>query len=151
MSSTVRFFVPGECPPKGSVEAWKHPRTGKVIRRDAVADRFKAWKTRLGWEARKAGVQLSTGAVTADVVFRMPRPKNHYKANGELKDWAKRLPHVTKPDRDKLLRSLQDAMTNLGVADDSQIDCGSTTKVYADTPGDVGTHVTWKPTDEVTL
>jgi Holliday junction resolvase RusA-like endonuclease len=54
------------------------------------------------------------------IEFRMPRPKAHYKASGEIKADAPWFP-IVRPDLTKLLRSTEDAMTGIVWHDDSQI------------------------------
>jgi Holliday junction resolvase RusA-like endonuclease len=61
-----------------------------------------------------------------DVVFVMPRPKSVPKRMG-----TGRLPHTSKPDRDNLIKSLQDSLNGLIYRDDSLIYCGNVTKVRA--------------------
>jgi crossover junction endodeoxyribonuclease RusA len=64
----------------------------------------------------------------------MPRPKSHFRTGsraGELRETAARYP-VTKPDRTKLLRALEDALTDAGVwRDDTQVVSGDVSKRYA--------------------
>lgn len=46
-------------------------------------------------------------------VFRMPRPKNHWRAGrhaGKLKPWAEGLPHLAVPDLDNLIKAVLDAV-----------------------------------------
>lgn len=65
-----------------------------------------------------------TGPVAVTIVFRLPRPKGHYRTGRNahlLRDTAPLYP-ATKPDLDKLLRSTLDALTASGVIrDDSQV------------------------------
>ena len=98
----------------------------------------------LPWRAHVAAIAMSqcpkewdtTGPMFVRASFYLPRPKNHYRANGELKDaapwWC-----AKKPDTDKLCRSLLDALTDAGVwADDSQAVQLNADKTYTDTgPG----------------
>ena len=95
--------------------------------------------------AFKAAVQLAAsnayrgppieGPVEMDVVFVMPRPKSMI--------WKKRdmprVPHTGKPDRDNMLKSLQDALEGLLFRNDSQIYDGRATKWIA--AGDEQPHV----------
>ena len=58
-----------------------------------------------------------------DLVFVFPRPVSVRK-----KDGSGRLPHTTKPDRDNLMKSFQDALNGLTYRDDSLICAGDTQK-----------------------
>jgi len=55
---------------------------------------------------------LLDGPVSLSVSFYLPRPKS-------LR--AKTKPHVTKPDLDKLVRSVKDGLTQIVWHDDSQV------------------------------
>lgn len=61
--------------------------------------------------------------ISMDVVFVFPRPMSVRK-----KDGTGRLPHTTKPDRDNLMKSLQDALNGLTYRDDSLICAGHVEK-----------------------
>lgn len=58
-----------------------------------------------------------------EVVFVMPRPANVRKRDGNG-----RLPHTGKPDRDNLMKSLQDALEGLLFRNDSLICAGGVSK-----------------------
>lgn len=72
--------------------------------------------------------------IRMDVVFVFPRP-----ANVRKKDGNGRLPHTGKPDRDNLLKSLQDSMNGIAYRDDSLIYDGRVTKFKASS--EEGPHV----------
>lgn len=106
------FRVPG-CPmPKGSMRAFVHggravmtnadPRTGK-------------WQKRVSAEAVKAFElrEPHLGAVTVEVEFRLPRPAS-------VNERRRPLPCV-KPDADKLIRVILDALTGVAYEDDGQV------------------------------
>lgn len=60
------------------------------------------------------------GSVFLDVVFHFSRPKSHYKTSGYLKKSAP-ICCATRPDLDKLLRAIGDALTGIVWRDDSQV------------------------------
>ena len=64
--------------------------------------------------------------ITMDVVFVFPRP-----ANVRKKDGTGRLPHTGKPDRDNVMKSLQDALEGILFRNDSLIYDGRVTKFKA--------------------
>ena len=66
---------------------------------------------------------LVDGPVALDVTFYLPRPK-------ALK--RKVAPHTKKPDLDKLIRSVKDALTHIVWRDDSQVIAVQARKFYAD-------------------
>lgn len=68
------------------------------------------------------------GPLIMDVEFVFPRPAHLPKRLGDA-----RVPHDVKPDRDNLLKSLQDALNGLLYRDDAQICSGLTTKWRAST------------------
>ena len=67
----------------------------------------------------------------------MPRLKGHYgtgKNAGTLKPSAP-LFHTSKPDLDKLVRCIKDALTGIAWKDDAQVSLVCATKVYDEQPG----------------
>lgn len=72
-------------------------------------------------------------ALSMHVTFSMPRPRAHYRTGKFahlLRDGAP-THHGTKPDLDKLLRAVGDALTAAGVyADDSRVSHVFATKTY---------------------
>lgn len=76
------------------------------------------------------------GPLWVQVDFRMPRPKSHYGSgrNANVLKPTAPIHCTTKPDIDKLLRALGDAMTTAGVwMDDSQAVVVEARKLYVDT------------------
>lgn len=81
--------------------------------------------------------------VEVTVTFWLPRPRSHYRANGELRDTAPDAV-TTRPDLDKLTRAVLDALTDAGVlADDSYATDLACRKRYADYA--TGADVTIRP------
>ena len=101
------------------------------------------WKMIVRHEAKRAWMQSGNqnpweGALRVDLAFYFPRPKNHFRSNGELKPTAPRW-HTSKPDRDNSDKSVLDALTNLGIwRDDKQVSDGRIQKKYATENGFVG-------------
>ena len=96
------------------------------------------WKRAVVVEARKVfGVSdLWQGPLRVDLVFYMPRPKSHFRSNGEMKPTAPKW-YEAKPDRDNLDKAVLDALTfdketKFGLwADDKQVCDGRIQKLYA--------------------
>ena len=84
---------------------------------------------RAAWQTTAIAAQW-LGPLRVDLTFYFPRPKSHYRSNGELKPTAPRW-HIVKPDRDNLDKAVLDALTNLGIwQDDKQVCCGMIKKLY---------------------
>jgi crossover junction endodeoxyribonuclease RusA len=85
------------------------------------------------------------GALSGEVTFALPRPRGHYRTgrhHDELRPGAPAWP-TSRPDLDKLLRAICDALTAAGAwADDAQLVTLATTKVYAADPTRVGARIT---------
>ena len=123
----IQFFVPGIPRPGGS----------KVRTRFGVREAGKhtaAWRETVKVFAEHSYDIMFDCALQLEVLFIMPRPKKHYRSNGELKDDAPQY-HTSKPDITKLLRSTEDALTNVLWRDDSLIAHQTATKCYGDKPG----------------
>lgn len=129
--SPLHVHIPGVPRPQGSkrhvghgvmVESSKHLRPWRA---DAVAA-IQAAMAEQGWDT-------SAAAVDVTVTWHFPRPKSHYGTGrnaATVKPSAPEL-HAVKPDADKLLRALLDALTEAGaVRDDARIATGTWTKAY---------------------
>jgi Holliday junction resolvase RusA-like endonuclease len=80
-----------------------------------------------------AGKEPLRGALRCDMTFIMPRPKYHFNKKG-LKPNAEYF-HSKKPDKLKLARSTQDALTGIVWEDDSQDAIGEVKKIYGTPTG----------------
>jgi crossover junction endodeoxyribonuclease RusA len=94
--------------------------------------RTRPWMASLKAEAQQAaralaGGPLYCGPVQVDLCFWLPKPKS----------LPKRRPcsPTKKPDLDKLIRSVLDALTGVVWNDDAQVVCLVCSKHYADRPG----------------
>lgn len=101
----------------------------------------KPWRQDVKFAALRAleetpGWDVSATSLALHVVFTLPRPRSHYRTGRFahlLRDDAPAL-HSSKPDLDKLLRSVGDALTSAGVyADDSRVAQVWSVKAYAST------------------
>ena len=140
----VHFQVFGIPKPAGS-------KTGYVIKRKdgsrgvAITDastKAKPWQAVVTQEAGAAmtlagHLDLFDGPLSVQMVFKMPRPKNHFRTGRNrdlLRDLAPPFPH-TRPDLLKLTRAVEDACTGVIWTDDARIVDEYMTKVYAYRPG----------------
>lgn len=112
----MRLTVFGEAIPQGS-------KTGYVVNGRAVITEgkrsasLKQWRASIAacarlWLSQNGAPPPIDGPVTVTIAFYMPRPKS---APKRVKFPA------TRPDADKLVRSVLDALTKLAYTDDSRI------------------------------
>lgn len=94
--------------------------------------RVKEWRKLVSF-AFSAVEEPIEGEVTLEVEFIMPRPK--YMSGLTL-------PHIKRPDIDKLLRSTADALTGKAYKDDSQLTVVRATKRYAELDEQPGAEIT---------
>lgn len=124
---TISFTVPGIPAPQGS-----KTRTKWGMREDNP--NTKPWRGAVAADATDAmaGGPPLLGPVELVALFYFPRPQAHYRTGahaGELKPAAPDY-CTTKPDADKLLRAIGDAITGICVRDDAQIVRLSARKLY---------------------
>lgn len=133
----LSFTVPGIAAPQGSK---RHVGRGIMVESSKA---LPAWRDHVTQIARAAVVDglffpLAGTAVNLDLTFRLPRPKSHYRTGkhaGELKFDCPVFVQKT-PDLSKLIRAVEDALTQAGVwVDDSQVATIHARKVYADGRG----------------
>jgi Holliday junction resolvase RusA-like endonuclease len=161
----LSFTVLGIPQPKGSTQSFGYipkddagyPRTRTtnkgqivpVIRTRTTSDNLKntAWQREVALAAMVAISRttprfacLVAGPVSLSADFYMPRPKR-IKAREE--------PHVSRPDVDKMLRSICDALTGVAWTDDAQIDTIVGRKRYAAPGEDPRAEVTVYPSGEI--
>lgn len=131
----LKFWVPGEPIPQGSKKAvpvkshgvWaRDRRSGRPI--VSMMDdnpRLKPWREMVERRARAAwgGRPISIGPMIVVATFYFDRPKYHYRTGrfaAELRPDAPMF-HLVKPDVDKLVRAIADALTGVVYSDDAQI------------------------------
>lgn len=130
--TTTSFFVPGTPAPQGSK---KHVGNGVMIE---SSKHLKLWRAKVAWAAKQHIKAPRAGAIRLDLHFVMPRPKSHYGTGrnaDKLKTYAP-ASHVQKPDLDKLVRAVGDALTGVAYVDDSQTVGGSHMKRWTYGLGD---------------
>lgn len=132
----IQFRVNGIPVPQGSLSFY-----GRGKKPSHRAD-LKPWRTKIRAEyARAHSSKRITGAVSIQAEFVLPRPKSHYGTGanaGRIKDSYRDAQHTVKPDKDKLERALNDALTldmkpvNLAkpFEDDAQITESASSKRY---------------------
>ena len=124
------FAVYGLTPaPQGSK---RHVGGGRMVE---SSPRLKPWREAVRQEALATGEPSTDQPVYIHLLFRFRRPKGHYSAKGELKASAPKS-HITRPDIDKLARSVLDGITGTLIHDDSQVAFLVASKEYA-LPGEL--------------
>lgn len=134
----LQFEVPGIPQPQGSTKSFQ--ARGRVV---TTSDnpKLRPWRDAVCWHARAAlGRQAPFACpLVVSAVFYLPRPAGHFGSGrnaGQLRPAAPAYPAV-KPDLDKLVRGVLDALSEAGVwRDDAQVVAlGEVAKVYGDKPG----------------
>jgi len=116
MTDPLTVFVPGVPAPQGSARAIVHKHTQRAVLIKANDKRQKSWRGDVrdaltdGYGQPRARFEA---AVAVELAFVMPRPKSTPKTRATPAA-------VKKPDLDKLVRAVFDAITSAGVwTDDS--------------------------------
>lgn len=118
IAEVVSFFVAGTPKPQGSKRAFVHPKTRRAILTESAGAALKDWRYDVKTTAimKMAGKDMivTPKAVMLKVNFILPRPVSLPK--------TKPTPLAAKkPDTDKLLRAIGDALTGVVYSDDSQV------------------------------
>lgn len=108
------FTVLGTPKPQGSKRAFINPRSGRPVVVESAGPSLQDWRTNVQQAAISAhkGPPLE-GPVRVTMKFGLQRPKSHPKTR---ETWP-----VTRPDIDKLVRGVLDAITHVCFNDDSQV------------------------------
>lgn len=141
--SVITFTVRGTPAPQGSKRAFRNRHSGRIALVES-SRRVAPWRS----DVRDAAVATIAahpehgrhsaipfhGPVAVDLAFRLPRPKGHYGSgrNARVLRPSAPLAPAGKPDLDKLVRAVFDALSGLVWADDAQVVALYTEKLYAD-------------------
>ena len=153
MRQPLTFFVQGFPAGQPRVKACKFGKHIRVYTPDSVkkSDGSRKPHPASTWKkaVREAAKSAFTGPlfdqpICLNLTFYMPRPKSHFRSNGELKPNAPKW-HTAKPDRDNLEKLVNDALTfkqlpdetkEFGVWTDDNLVCdGKVRKIYTQTSG----------------
>lgn len=116
MATTIH--VPGTPAPQGSKNAYRHGNKTILVE---TSKKLPTWRKTIQFHAQKHCPQPLQGAIHLDIEFIMPRPKT----------LPKKQKHMTKkPDLDKLIRAVGDALTTIAYKDDNQINTITARKRY---------------------
>ena len=120
------FSVPGKPQQKGSKQAFaRMGKNGKPFA--TLVDSNKEAMNHQNWIKACALAEVPLdwerdGPVKVSIYFQFERPKSHLLKSGELRKGAPEH-HVSKPDIDKLVRTVLDGLTGVLFNDDSQVRC----------------------------
>lgn len=128
----ITFQALGVPQPKGSTKSFLHRTTGRVVT-ISDNDRLAGWERTVALAAKAAGLKPHDGPCCVEATFVFPRPKYHLGKRGLRPSAPMR--HTVKPDGDKCLRALLDALTGIAYRDDAQVDFKLARKRWAD-PGE---------------
>jgi crossover junction endodeoxyribonuclease RusA len=115
----MKLWVPGIPRSKGSMKSFWNKKAKRAVILGANPE-TEAWQSRVTQSAKDAGLTISSLPVSIDVEFFFTRPKYHWNSKGHLRESAP-YEHAGKPDADKLLRAVLDALTSIAYVDDSQV------------------------------
>jgi Holliday junction resolvase RusA-like endonuclease len=123
LGDVVAFVVDGTPAPQGSKTVV--PTAAGHRTKESNEAALRSWRGDVAARAREAmaGRPPLAGAVELDVAFMFGRPRAHYGTGrnaGRLKPSAP-IYCPTRPDLDKLLRAIGDAITGIVVVDDAAI------------------------------
>lgn len=109
--AAVSFFTPGNPAPQGSK---RHVGRGILVESSKAVG---SWRERVALATHNAMQEAKLtpfdGPVRVRIAFVLPRPKSAPKTRD--------IPATKRPDGDKLLRAVLDAMSGIAYRDDSQI------------------------------
>ena len=133
--SDIIFFVQGIPKSQPRPRAFAMKFGNKYQARVYDSGTSEGWKSCIALAARPfIPKKPYDGPICLNLVFNMPRPKNHYgtgKNAGVLKKDSP-LWFTKKPDKDNLEKAVMDTLTQVGMwVDDSQVCDGRCTKFYA--------------------
>lgn len=125
----IQFFIPGAVATKGSVKAFARNGRAWVVNDNPREKDFRA-RAAMAAAAAMNGVQPFHEPIVLEALLLLPRPKGHFARDGALAKSAPRIPW-TRPDWDKVARSLGDALSGIVYRDDSLVAQALVTKRYA--------------------
>jgi len=151
----IHIRVGGLPAPGGSKVGVRNKQGHVVGLRDAAGQRNKNWRASCALCAQQVMQDeeraLCHGPLKVNFDFYMQRPKAHFRSGkyaGEIKNSAPLYPDK-KPDRTKLMRSTEDALTGVVWHDDAQIVDGYSKKHWASDANPPGCAITVVLLDEL--
>lgn len=134
---TAQLFIPGVPVPQGSTRAFVV--NGRAVT-TAANVKTRPWRADIQFHLRThlvAGIDHPAGAVVVALDFVMPRRATEPKRTTPA--------HTRKPDLDKLIRAVLDALTGIVVTDDAQVTGIVASKRTAAVGEQPGVWLAWNP------
>ncbi len=126
-----RVWVAGVPAPQGSK---RHVGGGIMVESSKAVG---PWRERVARELARMlgeGYAPTRAGVVVNARFIFTRPKSHLRKSGEPRPSAPRTP-ATRPDLDKLVRAVLDALTGVAFVDDGQVVAINADKEYGNAAG----------------
>jgi Holliday junction resolvase RusA-like endonuclease len=141
VSLGVTFFVPGLPVAQGSMRPVRQGGSGRIVLVSNNRTSLNDWRSNVAHAAR-AGLPEGFAPSKADMwdvsmTFVFPRPSGHSTPKGALRKSAPLFPSV-RPDLDKLVRSVLDALTHVMWDDDARVVAICAAKAYSRADSSVG-------------
>jgi Holliday junction resolvase RusA-like endonuclease len=116
---TITFFAPGIPKPQPRPRAFARNGMARVYDPGTA----EGWKSAIAVAAKEVLPDKPlAGPIGLRIVFLLPRPKSHYRANGNLRDQFRTICHAQKPDLDNLAKAVMDCLSTIGMwKDDAQV------------------------------
>jgi Holliday junction resolvase RusA-like endonuclease len=130
------YYAPGKPVSKGNKIPFRR-KDGKLGARERNGDKVQTWAsthTTLAHEGMAGREPVAEHPLHVSLRFSFVRPKSHLKKDGSLRK-GKPQAMTRKPDVDKLVRPVLDALTGIVWRDDSQVTAVWADKFYGATNG----------------
>lgn len=124
----VQIEVPGNPIPQGSKRAFR--AGNRIVVVDQQGEALRTYREAIAWSMRQEMERPVRGAIQLTIDFDFSRPKGHFGKNGRLPSAPRS--KVSKPDIDKCIRSVMDALTGVAYVDDSQVTVVIAHKTWVD-------------------
>lgn len=142
------IFVNGVPMPQGSKRALRNQHSGRVQLVES-SKRVEPWRADIRAEVGRATAAVTfpkSGPMAVDLYFTLPRPSGHYRTGknaGMLRELAPPYP-AGRPDLDKLVRAVLDAIGSTGMVwdDDARVCHVNAWKYYATPDEPAGVQIT---------
>ncbi len=135
-----KLWIPGVPVPQGSKQAYVPRNMKRAVLVDANKEKLRPWRAQVSSYAIDAwgGRPPLDEDVCVFMEFVFPRPAAHFGSGKNAQVLKPSAPFYknTKPDKDKLERAINDALTDAGVLrDDCRVVDGGSRKIFGSKPG----------------
>lgn len=130
--ATHEFIIYGTPTPQGSMRAIVNRHTGRAIMMHGKRDAIASFRQAVAVAALERRIEVTAEPVSVAMTFVFERPGYHRGTKGDIKERYMHLRHAAKPDIDKLIRTVLDALTGTVLVDDKQVSTVTASKYYTD-------------------